>query len=155
MKKIILLFTLGSIVLFMISCNENRVFKDRTENFENFRWDNNSFFEFKPEILDAEIPYQIYITFRHVKGFQFPSLNVNVDRTSPSGAVESKNYKLQVMGSDGYLSDCAGSYCDLKVLVEDDFRFPQEGIYTYTIQHLGETNPLLNVMHVGLIIEKK
>ena len=53
------------------------------------------------------------------------------------------------------LSDCAGDYCDLESLIEENFKFEEKGQYKFTIEHIMATDPIPNVMAIGLIIDKK
>lgn len=155
MKKLktLLIF---AIAIFAISCNENRIFEEHKSEFSNYRWEKSNKIEFHPQITDNEQNYQIYAAIRHVYGFQLKSVKINLEITSPSGKKSNKKYDLQVFkNANEYISDCAGDYCDLEVLIEDNFKFKETGKYTYSVSHEMKVNPIPNVMQVGLIVDKK
>lgn len=155
MKKIKTLLVL-TIAIFAISCDENRIFEEHKSGFLDYRWEKSNKIEFHPQITDKEQDYQIYAAIRHIYGFQLKSVKINLEITSPSGEKTNKRYDLQVFkNANEYVSECAGDYCDLEVLIEDDFKFKEIGKYTYSISHEMEVNPIPNVMQVGLIIDKE
>lgn len=153
MKKIKLLLVL-IILSAIVGCNENRIYEVHDENFPLYRWDKNYSVEFSPEIQDISPKYNIFLNFRYVYGFQFEEVKVNVEFITPSGISSQSNYTLKVLINNDYQGDCAGDYCDLETLIKDKYEFPETGKYKIIVKHLGAIDPLLNVMEVGLIIDK-
>jgi gliding motility-associated lipoprotein GldH len=144
-----------SLVFIIFSCNENRVFKEYSGEFANYRWQKDNVVAFSPEINDTDQEYNIYFTFRHVYGFQLMDLKINVEMISPSGKTKKKNYKLKIFKNKSeYYSDCAGDYCDLDTLIEEEFKFKETGKYTFKISYDEKVDMIPNVMEVGLIIDK-
>ncbi len=140
----------------VIGCNENRIYETHKSGFTNYRWDKTNVVEFKPQISNVEENYMVYVAIRHVYGFQLKSVKVRVEIKSPSGKTSSKLYELKVFkNSNEYISDCAGDYCDLEVLVEKDFKFEEPGEYVFSISHEMDVDPVPNLMQIGLIIDKK
>jgi len=82
-------------------------------------------------------------------------MNVTLVTTSPSGESIAKDHILQIMAVDGgYLSDCSGDLCDREVLVEEQFRFNESGIWSFVVKNRMDIAYVPNVMEVGLIIDK-
>jgi gliding motility-associated lipoprotein GldH len=149
------LFTFLIVSLFIFSCNKNRIFEEHNTNFPKFRWDKTNIVEFSPEITDNEGNYKIFIAVRHIAGFQLKDINVKLNIISPSGEETTKDYNLPLYDKNNEaLSDCAGDYCDLEILVENNFKFKETGKYKFRISHQMSINPIPNVMEVGLIIDK-
>ena len=48
------------------------------------------------------------------------------------------------------ISDCAGDYCDLESLIEENFKFDEKGQYKFTIEHIMEADPIPNVVYIKL-----
>ncbi len=154
MKKISFILLFVSTIL-SFSCNKNRIYEKHRKNFTNYRWESSNILEYNPVITDTASAYKLYVAFRHIYGFQHPIVDINVEITSPSGKVTKNAYKLVVIkGKRKYLSDCAGDYCDLETLIEKNYKFKEQGTYTFKIEHLMENDPVRNVMEVGLIIDK-
>ncbi len=153
--KVLKAIALLSFIFVMFSCNENRVYEKHRKNFTEYRWKSSNVCEYSPVIEDINQEYKIIFAFRHIYGFQFQSIAINVEMTTPSGEVTSKDYTIEVIGNGKkYLAECAGDYCDLETVIEDNYKFAETGTYTFKIKHLMENDPMLNVMEVGLIIDK-
>lgn len=153
MKKITLLIILA-FALFFTSCNPNRIYEKHRKNFTDYHWNKTNVLEFSPVIEDTDAEYQIYIAFRHIYGFQNDAIDLNVEVTTPSGEVSNNIYTITVKNGNEYLGDCAGDYCDLEQIIQDNYKFSEAGTYTYKISQVTNEDPLQWVMEVGLIIDK-
>ena len=153
-KKNLLLFTL--IALFFFSaCNENRIFKEYQSDFAKNRWSKDNQLVFKPEITDTDLSYNIYVSLRHVYGFQIKNVKFTAEIESPSGEKTSQKTVMQIIDDNAeYLSDCAGDYCDIDALIFDNYTFKEKGIYTVRLSQSAIIDPLLNVLKAGIIIDK-
>jgi gliding motility-associated lipoprotein GldH len=148
-------------ILFLLSifslaaCHSDRVYKAYESDFPFNRWEKSRVLTFNPEISDTASNYSVSLELRHVYGFQFETMKVRVDIISPSGEAIVKHYTFQVMkNKEEYFSDCAGSFCDLRAVVEPGIKFKETGVYTFKISHELSVELLPNVMEFGLIIDK-
>ena len=149
------LLVLSILILTISACDPNRVYEKHRSDFSDNRWEQGQKVEFEPEITDDTSEYRIYFAMRHVYGFQFEKMNIQVETTSPSGQIAKKDYEVTVIGSDNeYLSECLESICDLEALLEEKIKYAEKGKYKYTVQHTLEVEYVPNVMEVGLIIER-
>ncbi|MCA1750962.1 MAG: gliding motility lipoprotein GldH [Cryomorphaceae bacterium] len=149
------LFLFCALAFLITSCDSNTVFDKNDDNFPQFRWEKDREVKFEPAIEDISVPYDISLKFRHVNGFQFRDMRVEVVRTSPSGKEVARDFNFPVIDSEGeYLSSCALDICDLQTSFEDGVIFEESGKYIYTVRHLMPPDPLPNVMEVGLVIHK-
>ncbi len=154
MKKMIFPCLLSALIA-LTACDADTVYKKNDDSFPQFRWEKGREVVFTPEIEDAAVPYDVFINFRHVHGFQFGALTLSVTRVSPSGAEESREFEVAIIDNDGdYLSECALDICDLRTPFETGTTFAEAGKYTYRIAHLMAVDPLPNVMEVGLTVRK-
>lgn len=139
----------------IIACNENLIFKEFNKDFPQFRWEKTKQIEFSPEITDISNNYSVSLELRHVFGFQFKDMKVQVETISPSGKSSIKPYEFAVMDQNNeYLSECSVDICDLKTTIEENMKFEEAGTYKYIIEHNMPVHILPNVMEMGLIIEK-
>ncbi len=153
--KIIKTFLVVLIIFVFASCNENRIYEEHKGDLPNRRWSKNKVLEFQPEINDTSQNYKVYLALRHVYGFQHKTLDLIIDITAPSGEETSKKFTIQAINEGGkYLAECIGDFCDLEVQFEDNFKFKETGVYKYSIKHDMPVDQILNVMDVGLIIDK-
>lgn len=143
-----------ALLLPFLACNKNKVFDAKTE-FAEYKWVKIKKVEFQPEITDNAKAYTITIAFRHIYGFNFQELPLNVEISSPSGKTENKKYYLQIADENNkYLSECSGDYCDLKSIVENNFKFTENGKYKFSISHELPVDIASNIIDIGMIIQK-
>lgn len=153
--KTIKLISLLMIAIFAMSCNESRVYEKHRKNFTDYRWESSKILEYSPEITETDQKYKIYFAFRHIDGFNIESISINLEIITPSGETSNKDYVIQIFKDQFmYNGKCMGSYCDLETLIEDNYTFAEEGEYSFKVKHLMSQDPLLNVMEVGIIIDK-
>jgi gliding motility-associated lipoprotein GldH len=139
--------------LFLFSCQPGQVYKEHVK-FSDHQWAQTNQVTFAPVIEDTSVSYTTYFDFRHVYGYQFETVQIKVERVTPSGAQEQKEYTIQVAkDGKGYKSDCSGDICDLRHALED-FSYPEAGEYKFTISHTMPYEDLPNVMEVGLVVRK-
>lgn len=142
-------------LLLFTACNPNRVFEEYHSDFTQNRWHEDEPVNFTVHIEDTVSEHKLYVALRHVYGYQFETMKIYVDVTTPSGKSVTKGYDLQIMGGDGkYLSDCAGDICDLEVLLEEHVRFVEPGDWKFVIFCDMDRPYVPNVMEFGVIIDK-
>jgi len=155
MSKAAKIMTIFFIALFIAGCNKNKVYEEHKTNFPQFRWEKSNVVEFNPEITETTSNYVITVALRHIFGFNLKSIKIDMEIIAPSGEKTMNQYLLSFYDKeDNFLSRCAGDFCDLEQIVEDDFTFNEVGEYKINIYHRMNINPIPNIMEVGLIIEK-
>lgn len=155
MSKTVKIMAILFVAIFFAGCNKNKVYEEHKTNFPQFRWEKSNVVEFNPEITDTASDYEITVALRHIFGFNLESIKIDLEIISPSGKKTMNEYLLSFYDEQGnFLSLCAGDFCDMEQLIEDDFNFKETGEYQIKIYHRMEINPLPNIMEVGLIIEK-
>jgi len=155
-QKIMKRYTLLIIIafaLFLSACNENRVYEKHRKNFTEYNWEKSKVLEFSPTIENINAEYQIYFAFRYIYGFPQEKIDINVEITSPSGVITNTVYTAVLRDGTNEYGVCAGDYCDLEHLLEDNYKFQETGTYTFKVSQLTNEDPLQWVMEVGLIID--
>ncbi len=151
-NQILFLLTFG---ILLLGCNQNKIYEEHYSDFPNNRWEESDKIDFMPNITDKEQNYKLIIAFRHVYGFQFKAVNIEVDITNPSGKTIYKNLKLEIYDKNNKcMSDCIGDFCDLETVIDDDYKFKEIGTYKISILNKSGIEILPNVIDIGLIIEK-
>jgi len=140
--------------LFGFGCVNHKIYEEY-KKFEKYSWHRFDFLEFKVPIEDPDIAYNIYISIRHLPEFSLKELPVNVTIYSPSGEIRSAEYKLDLLDNDGNrLSECLGDFCDINILIRDDYIFSEPGIFKFRIENKWPKLDLPGIMEVGLMIKK-
>jgi gliding motility-associated lipoprotein GldH len=119
------------------------------------RWLKNDVQVFQPKIIDIGVNYTVFLNFGHVYGFQFKEVPVEVLIESPSGAIERVLVPLQILDQDNQdVGECLGDICDIKHPLKENFRFTEQGVYTFSVSNQFDNVFLPNVLAVGIAIEK-
>ena len=141
------------ILFLLLSCN--RIYEKHYKDFPEYRWPPGLTLEYTPEITDTASRYNLYLSLRHVFGFNYRKMSVRLTTTTPSGNHTVKDYTFDVIGQDDrYLATCAGDICDLEVTVEKNLHFEEPGIYRIEVNQLTTAEPLQSVMEFGVVIIK-
>ncbi|MDB5251500.1 MAG: hypothetical protein JWP27_669 [Flaviaesturariibacter sp.] len=111
------------------------------------------------EIRDTTASYQLYVTFRHNDRYHFNNIWVNLYTLSPDKKQGKAQYELPLASNDkGWLATGMDDIYEHRIALtplNQDFRFQRAGTYTFTLEQVMREDPLLNVLNVGLRIEKK
>lgn len=153
MKKllIILLIATG-----LTACNkEGRVFEEHQDLSPEVEWLKKDFKTFKVPVLTINQAYDFSLAFRYANGYQYPTVNVKVTETSPSGKEVVKEYELKVRETNGdYIGKPGYDIWDSEHLVEPNKKYEETGNYTYKIEQNTPVDPLNFAMEIGVVLDK-
>ena len=143
-------------VLLFVSfgCSHTKVFEEY-KKFDNLSWHRFNFLEFEVPIEDIEPEYDISISLRHLPEFPHKQLPVNFTIYSPSGEMRTVDLLLELYDDEGNsLSECLGDFCDISILLRENFKFSEQGIFKFRIENKWKKVDLPGIMEVGLILKK-
>lgn len=150
MKKKLLIIP----VLFLLSCNKNKVF-EKFEKIDNYEWNMNRVIKFDVPIQDTSVAYKVSVPVRHIENYPYDGLLINFTYTSPAGEKRSKNYKLAFRDADGkFMGDGAGDIWDESPVLMENAKFNATGTYKFEIVNNMDKTPTPCIMEIGLKIEK-
>ncbi len=153
-KKDFKLLAAFSILLFLASCDANRVFEKNIDIAKEL-WDYDDVKKFEVDIQDTSIRYNIGVNVRHSFQFEWRNVYVQIGTTLPDGKKLKKRVNLLLSEPDGkWYGKCFGDNCFLHIPIQSNFIFPIKGKYTFTIKQDMRQNPLKFMKFVGLRIEK-
>jgi gliding motility-associated lipoprotein GldH len=150
---------LGSVLIIAwlaLSCDTNAVYKEYTD-IEDGKWYIKNTPSFTFEIEDASIPYNIYYNLRNSLSYGYYNLYLTRYLRDANGKeIESRLDELLLMDpKTGKPSgDGLGDIFDHKFLMKRNYRFPKPGKYTMQIRQYMRQDPLLNILSVGITVEK-
>lgn len=111
-------------------------------------------------IKDTTVPYQLFLILRHNDRYNFNNIFVNLVTLQPGqDTAQTVRYDLR-LGTDneGWLGSGMDDIYEHRIPltpVGGLFYFKKPGDYTFRIEQIMRENPLMNVLNVGLRIEKK
>lgn len=127
---------------------------------------------FKPQftfqIKDTAVPYQIFVLLRHNNQYKYNNIWVRLWAKAPADTAQSLALELPLANKEGWLGTGmddvfthrirvgaeAEKYSFLKPAT-DGFYFSKASEYTFTLEQIMRDDPLMNVMNIGLRLEKK
>jgi len=153
MKNIIALIVL---VISVTACQpENRVYSEHQDLSPELEWLKADTRKFEIPVEDVSLTYDLSLSFRYATGYQYPTANVKVTETSPSGVEVVYEYELKVREANGdYIGDAGLDIWDSEHLVEKSKKYSEKGVYTYVIEQNTPVNPLNYAMEIGMILDK-
>ena len=153
MKFYSTLFLVGSIV-FLTGCDPNSVFEKNIKLPDN-RWEQKNIVELQVEITDTITPHNLYINVRNAGGYQFSNLFIFFTTQTPSGKMERDTVELTLADETGkWLGEGLGDIWDNRLPFKHNFRFPENGTYTFKLEQGMRFDPLPQIMDIGIRIEK-
>lgn len=153
MKK---LLTVLSIALSLLACQpEDRIYAEHQELSPEVEWLKKDTRTFKVPVTDNNQTYNLSLSFRYANGYQYPTANVKVTETSPSGKEVVKEYELKVREDNGnYIGEAGYDIWDSEHLVEPNKKYQETGTYTYVIEQNTPVDPLNFAMEIGVVLDK-
>jgi gliding motility-associated lipoprotein GldH len=119
-------------------------------------WENSFRPSFDFTIKDTSSLYQLFLVLRHTEKYSFSNIYVNVYAKVPGedSAVKIQKDLLLATNEKGWLASGMDDVYDHRL----ELGRPQAlrpGDYTFTVEQIMRENPLLNVLNVGIRVEKK
>lgn len=156
-KNIILLL---SPFLFLVSCDNNRVF-DQYKSLPN-QWARDSVVTFTVQDLDTLKPYDLFINIRNTDLYRYSNLYLVAAMNFPNGKVIQDTLEYEMAYPDGEWMGVGFSESKAsKLMYKKDVQFMEAGVYTFKIRQAmrksGEKEGIENlkgITEVGLRIEK-
>jgi gliding motility-associated lipoprotein GldH len=127
---------------------------------------------FKPQftftIKDTTVPHQAFVILRHRNQYRYNNIWINLLAQAPSDTSQKLSLELPLANKEGWLGTGIGDVFEHRVRIgaeigrlgfvkmgADGFYFNQPGDYTFTLEQIMRDDPLMEVMNVGLRLEKK
>jgi gliding motility-associated lipoprotein GldH len=139
----------------VFSCNTIDLY-EKVVSIPNFEWQSTFKPQFKFSIKDTTSAYQIFIIVRHNDKYNWNNLWINLYTKGPIDSIQKIQYELPLANKDKWLgTEMDDIYEHRIVLTPQGIYFRRAGEYIYSIEQIMREDPLLNVLNVGLRIEKK
>ncbi|NGM65585.1 gliding motility lipoprotein GldH [Sphingobacterium sp. SGR-19] len=144
-----------SLLFFTLAC-ANQPFYDVYKSTVNRRWHHHEKQAFQVHIDENDAQYDVWIYIRHTGEYDFANLFFLSHETGPQLKDNSYRHELRLATPDGrWIGKNAGNLYENKLLLKENYAFPDTGIYTFEIEQNMRENPLLNITDIGLKIIKK
>jgi gliding motility-associated lipoprotein GldH len=152
-----------ALMLTFASCDMERMaVYQKYVSIPNYAWT----YHFKPsfefDITDTAAQYNMYFTIRHTNAYPYSNIWLQIRTVYPNdslGTGEIVRLEIPLAESDGkWLGRGMGEIFEQRMpLTRDDkpLTFPVAGRYKIELAHDMRSNPLTDVLDVGIRVEKK
>ncbi len=140
--------------LFLHSCQQIDVFEKNTK-IPGLKWQNNFPATGTFVIGDTTASYNLYLVLRHTDAYMYNNIWLNVGLQSPGDSLFFQKIDLS-LGNDaaGWEGTGMNDIWEVRKPLAQNRRFRKMGEYRFSIYHVMRDNPLLNIMSVGMRVEK-
>ena len=142
-------------LLLISSCTRINVF-EKNMVIPKYEWQSDFSAKGSFTISDTVAEYNIYIVLRHTDAYRYNNIWLNFSSQSPGDSLREEKIDLQ-LGNDatGWLGTGMNDIWEVRELLYGEPRkFKRAGTYSFSIGQIMRDNPLLNIMSVGLRVEK-
>ncbi|GHT07927.1 gliding motility lipoprotein GldH [Bacteroidia bacterium] len=138
----------------LIACSHKEVFFE-FHSVKNAHWDREDAAVFEVNIENNANRYDISLEVRNDDDYSFRNIWLFVDLKTPEGSVRTDTINADLADIFGKWYGKGLSLHTLSIPYEAGIRFPNPGIYTYTIRQGMRENPLKGISDIGLKVSKK
>lgn len=152
-KNIACLFIFAS--PFFFSCSKDTVYNE-FQSVRNKMWDKQDEYYFNFEIQDNSVPYDVLLQLRNNDTYPYQNIWIFTDerQTSGNGNIV-KDTIEQILADDfGKWKGNGITLFQSKIILRQQYHFPDTGKYTIGIRHGMRNNQLRGIEDIGLFIEK-
>jgi gliding motility-associated lipoprotein GldH len=154
LKKQLSYFSAIALLLFLVSCDNARIFEQNQEIPES-GWTTDNVVKFDVDIKDPSAATNFYINVRQADGYPYSNLFLFIKTVFPDGKFSSDTLECVLADDKGkWLGSGLGDIYDNQIPFKRNTRFPVAGLYHFEIQQAMRTDNLPLIMDVGLRIEK-
>lgn len=149
MKNLVFLFGL-SFLTFLYSCSS--VYSEHKE-IKDLKWFKKDVKTFEVEITKAG-EYDLFFAMRHSIGYPFTSIKVNIEHSQNNGQTFVKAAEFPTTDESGkYIGEVTGQLWDIESVFAEKM-YLNKGNHIFKISHAMNSNPVILVVDVGLIIKE-
>lgn len=143
----------GAAILSLTACDRNRVFENSKEIGKEWRKD--SLARFEVNIDDTLSTNSIYVSLRNASSYPFSNIYLFVTTVAPSGAYVRDTMECILADDTGkWLGKGFAKYWDGRFAMRKNVKFPEKGVYTFTIQQGMRLEDLPGIQNVGIRVER-
>jgi len=146
MKKILFMAVLA---LALTACRQDIVFSQFV-SIPSGEWSGDELAEFDYTISDKDADYRMLVYVRHTERYPYQNMWLFVDNGAHRDTIEF--YLADDRGQ--WLGDRHHGFIEMPVLFEQNYHFPDTGLYHMAIQHGMRDSVLRGVMDIGLEIRR-
>lgn len=154
-KKHIYFLTLLLYIFCLISCQDASTLLETNTDIPQQEWRYENVLPFDVDIEDTTQTYNVYISVRHTDSYPYSNLWVMIHTTFPSGKKLEQQVDLPLANKKGkWHGRGSGTIFSTQIMIQEKAIFNEQGKYIFEIEQNMRMNPLIEVLDVGMRVEK-
>lgn len=146
--------TAAVIIILFFSCTTVDLY-EKNVVIPKHEWQSGFKPEFNFQIKDTNALYQLFFVIRHNEKYHFNNIWINLYSQPPGDSLRKASFELKLATNEkGWLASGMDDIYEHRIRLTDDLKL-KAGAYKFIIENIMREDPLLNVMNVGLRLEKK
>ena len=139
----------------IISCDKNRIY-EKNKEIKNNNWNISDFKKFDVMIEDTLSLHKFYLNIRNTGDYKYSNIYIFITTSFPDNSIIRDTAQIILADKDGrWLGTGLGNIKDIRILFKKGIRFPQKGIYSFTIEQGMRDQNLEGIADIGIRIEKQ
>ncbi|WP_320054353.1 gliding motility lipoprotein GldH [uncultured Acetobacteroides sp.] len=149
----IALLVAGALLISLASCDKSRVYEQSKPL--GALWSKDSLARFEVNIDDTLSTHSVYVTLRNASTYPYSNVYLFVTTVAPSGAFVRDTMECVLADESGrWLGKGFSKYWDGRFAMRKNVKFPEKGVYSFTIQQGMRLEELPGIHDVGIRIER-
>lgn len=149
-----LLAAIGS-QLVALSCTTIDLY-EKNVSIPRHRWYSSFRPEFSFTIKDTGSTYQVFLVLRHNEKYNFRNIWINFYYQPPGDTLHKETRELLLATNEkGWLASGMDDIYEHRIQITPEATELKAGNYKFILENIMREDPLLNVMSVGIRVEKK
>lgn len=141
-------------ILFICACGPTPYFEEAIDVDSN-NWNYDQKVNFTVDTNDTLSMYNMHLIVSHSDEFSYQNLYLNITTSFPSQEDRQERLNIELSDEKGqWVGKCSGGICQTKVYLIDDFKFPEEGKYNFSVEQLSREENLKGISQLALEIFK-
>ncbi len=143
-------------ILFSIFLSCNNFFYENKIEFDDNEWNKDEQLNCEFEIIQTEASYDIYINFACKEEYKTNNIWLFVEVISPSGNIQKDTIEYYITDNVGkWFGKKRSNFIENKFLYKQNIKFPEKGLYIFTLQHGMRKKDTPLAVSIGLTIRKR
>jgi len=153
MGKNIALLLVGVLLISLAACDKARVYEE--SKMIGSQWSKDSLARFQVNIDDSLSSNNIYVTIRNASSYPYKNLYLFVTTVAPSGAYVRDTIECLLADDAGkWQGKGFSKYWDSRFPIRKRVKFPEKGVYSFSVEQGMRTDELPGIHDVGIRIER-
>ena len=141
-------------ILYLVACTTVDLY-EKNILLPRHEWKSIFIPEFTFTIKDTTSLYQVYFVFRHNEKYNYNNIWINLYSQPPDDTVHKAPYELTLATNEkGWLASGMDDIYEHRLKLTDAVKL-KAGEYKFRVENIMREDPLMNVLNVGLRLEKK